>query len=114
MSSLVYKILKGKVYEYPVVILINMIIKSLKQQNNKTFKNYFNNNLVITLIVHFCNLSLREMVQHCFVCINLWVTTYSGLAQVWKWSGENILLGQGKVRVFYFESGKIEIILSKS
>ena len=52
--------------------------------------------------------------QHCFVCINLWVTIYSGLAQVWKWSGENILLGQGKVRVFYFESGKIEISLSKS
>ena len=27
-----------------------------------------------------------------------------------KWSGEKILQGQGKVRRFYFESGKIDIL----
>jgi len=28
----------------------------------------------------------------------------------WKWSGKKILRGQGKVREFYFEAGKIDIL----
>jgi len=32
----------------------------------------------------------------------------TGLAEVRKWSGKKLLQDQGKVREFYFESGKIE------